>query len=52
MENAREIIFVEKWKNKKAFDEHCNKEYIKMFFNNGKPEFVDIYDVTLYREIK
>jgi quinol monooxygenase YgiN len=45
------ITFIEKWKDKKAFDEHCAKPYISDFFNNVRPGLVDRFEVKLYEEI-
>jgi quinol monooxygenase YgiN len=45
------ITFIEKWKDKKAFDEHCATPYITDFFDNVRPGLVDRFEVKLYEEI-
>jgi quinol monooxygenase YgiN len=45
------ITFIEKWTDKKAFDEHCSTPYITDFFNNVRPGLVDRFEVKLYEEI-
>lgn len=50
-DDARGITFIEKWKDRKAFDEHCAKPYITHFFDDVRPELVDRFEVKLYEEI-
>ena len=45
------ITFIEKWKDKKVFDEHCAMPYIAIFFDNVQPGLVDRFEVKLYEEI-
>jgi quinol monooxygenase YgiN len=45
------ITFIEKWKDKKVFDEHCAMPYITNFFDNVRPGLVDRFEVKLYEEI-
>jgi quinol monooxygenase YgiN len=45
------ITFIEKWKDRKAFDEHCATPYITDFFDNVRPGLVDRFEVKLYEEI-
>lgn len=45
------ITFIEKWKNKRAFDEHCATFYVADFFNRVRPSLVDHFEVKLYEEI-
>jgi quinol monooxygenase YgiN len=45
------ITFIEKWTDKKAFDEHCATRYISDFFDNVRPGLVDRFEVKLYEEI-
>lgn len=47
----REVTFIEKWVNMQTFEEHNNKDYIKNFFNDGAPNHVHMFDVTLYKEV-
>ena len=51
LDNPKVITFIEKWYDKSTFDAHCNTDYIKGFFNNGKPEHVESYEVSLHKEI-
>lgn len=51
MNDSRRVTFVEKWKHRDAFDEHCATPYIKNFFDNIRPLLVEEFEVTLYREI-
>lgn len=45
------ITFIEKWKDKEAFDEHCAMPYITNFFDKVRPDLVDSFEVKLYEEI-
>jgi quinol monooxygenase YgiN len=51
VDDARWVTFVEKWKDQKAFDEHCQMPYIKHFFDDVRPQLVELFDVKLYQEI-
>lgn len=50
IENPEIITFIEKWYDKKTFDEHCAKDYITDFFKGGNPEHVESFEVTLHKE--
>ncbi len=50
-DDPRWITFIEKWKDKKVFDEHCAKPYITHYFNDVRPALVESFEVKLYREI-
>jgi quinol monooxygenase YgiN len=45
------ITFIEKWKDKKVFDEHCATPYITHFFDNVRAGLVERFEVKLYEEI-
>jgi quinol monooxygenase YgiN len=51
VDDPRWITFVEKWKDKKTFDEHCQMPYITNFFDNVRPQLVEDFAVKLYEEI-
>lgn len=51
IDNPLEITFIEKWYDRKTFDEHCAKSYIKDFFKGENPEHVKKFDVSLHRQI-
>lgn len=51
VDDPRWIAFVEKWTDKKAFDEHCATPYIKNYFDNVRPGLVENFEVKLYQEI-
>jgi quinol monooxygenase YgiN len=51
IEDPRNVTFVEKWTNQKAFDEHCQMPYIKHYFDVVRPPLVENFKVTLYQEI-
>ena len=51
VDDPRWVTFVEKWKDKKAFDDHCQMPYIKDFFANVKPRLVETFEVKLYQEV-
>ncbi|HTZ57444.1 MAG TPA: putative quinol monooxygenase [Acidobacteriaceae bacterium] len=51
VDDDRWITFVEKWKDQKAFDEHCKMPYITNFFDNVRPQLVEDFAVKLYQEI-
>ena len=50
-DDSRWITFIEKWKDRKAFDEHCAMPYIAHFFNDVWPGLVESFEVKLYQEI-
>lgn len=52
IDNPEDITFIEKWYDKKTFDEHCAKKYITDFFKDGKanPDHVESFDVSLHKE--
>jgi quinol monooxygenase YgiN len=50
VDDDRWITFVEKWKDQKSFDEHCQMPYIKDYFDNVRPGLVEEFAVKLYRE--
>jgi quinol monooxygenase YgiN len=50
-DDAKGITFIEKWTDRKAFDEHCAMPYISNFFDNVRPELVERFEVKLYEEI-
>jgi quinol monooxygenase YgiN len=45
------ITFIEKWKDKDAFNRHCAMNYIKHFFDEVRPHLVESFEVKLYEEI-
>jgi quinol monooxygenase YgiN len=51
VDDPRWVTFVEKWKDQKSFDEHCQMPYIKDFFDNVRPQLVEDFTVKLYQEI-
>ena len=51
VDDDRWVTFVEKWKDQKAFDEHCQMLYIKHFFDDQRPPLVEDFAVKLYQEI-
>lgn len=50
-DDLRWITYIEKWKDKTAFDEHCAMPYITHFFNDVQPDLAEQFDVKLYQEI-
>jgi len=50
-DDPRGVTFVEKWKNKQVFDEHCATPYISNFFDKVRPGLVERFEVKLYEEI-
>jgi quinol monooxygenase YgiN len=51
VDDPRWVTFVEKWKDQKVFDEHCQMPYIKDYFDNVRPGLVQDFAVKLYQEI-
>jgi quinol monooxygenase YgiN len=51
VDDERWVTFVEKWKDQKAFDEHCQMPYITHFFDDLRPQLVEDFAVKLYQEI-
>ncbi len=45
------ITFIEKWRDREAFDLHCATHYIKHFFDEVRPHLVERFEVKLYKEI-
>jgi quinol monooxygenase YgiN len=50
-DDPRWLTFIEKWSDRRAFDEHCAMPYIKRYFDEVRPELVETFEVKLYREI-
>jgi len=50
IDNPKEIIYIEKWKDEDRFNAHCNSEYIVNYFNNQMLNLIDGFDVKLYKE--
>jgi quinol monooxygenase YgiN len=50
-DDLRWVTFIEKWKNREAFDRHCSMPYINHYFDNVRPHLVEQFEVTLYEEI-
>jgi len=51
IENPRSIVFVEKFKDQKAFDFHCNTPHVKRLLNEIAPALAESFAVTLCKEI-
>ncbi len=51
IDDPRWVTYIEKWKDKEAFDKHCNAPRITHYFNVDRPELVETYEVKLYHEI-
>jgi len=50
-DDNRWITFIEKWKDRNVFDQHCATPYIKQFFDDIRPRLVETFEVKLYEEI-
>ena len=50
-DDPRWVTFIEKWKDRTVFDEHCATPYIAGFFNDVRPGLVETFEVKLYEEI-
>lgn len=50
-DDSRRITFVEKWKDRAAFDQHCSTAYIKNFFDHVRPQLVERFEVKLSYEV-
>lgn len=50
-DDPRWITYIEKWRDKEAFDAHCEMPYITHFFEDVQPQLVDKLEVKLYHEI-
>lgn len=46
-----DLCLFEQWKSRKDFDAHCEKVYIKDFFNTTARMYVDKMDVRLYHHV-
>lgn len=42
------VCLIERWKSRIHFDDHCNTDYIKHFFNIISPQVVEKTDIRLY----
>jgi len=47
----RRITFIEKWKDRAAFDQHCATSYIANFFDHVRPPLVEHFEVKLSWEV-
>jgi quinol monooxygenase YgiN len=45
VDDPRWITYIEKWEDKKTFDEHCAMPYITRFFNDVQPGLVEKFEV-------
>jgi quinol monooxygenase YgiN len=50
-DEPRRITFIEKWKDRDAFDQHCATTYIAKFFDHVRPMLVEQFEVKLYCEV-
>jgi quinol monooxygenase YgiN len=50
-DDPRWLTFIEKWSDRRTFDEHVKMPYIKHYFDEVRPELVEAFEVKLYREI-
>lgn len=46
-----DIALHEKWKDRSSFEHHCQQSYIKNFFDNISPLYVEESDVRLYETV-
>jgi quinol monooxygenase YgiN len=51
VDDPRWITYIEKWKDQKCFDDHCNNQHVTHYFNDVRPGLVETFEVKLYREI-
>ena len=45
------ITFIEKYASQEAFDYHCERPYIKTFFDDVSPKLAEAVVVTLCKEV-
>lgn len=50
-DDLRRITFIEKWKDRAAFDQHCSTSYIADFFDHVRPQLVEQFEVKLSYEV-
>ncbi|WP_186379648.1 putative quinol monooxygenase [Yersinia mollaretii] len=43
-----DVCLIETWRSREDFEQHCNTEYIKNFFDLTSKNIVELYDVRLY----
>ncbi len=51
IDNPAMVAFIEKFKSREAFDQHCAMPYVRDFFATVAPELVESQAVNLYREV-
>jgi quinol monooxygenase YgiN len=51
VDDPRWVTYIEKWKDKKTFDQHCATPCITHFFDIVRPGLVEKFEVKLYQEI-
>ncbi len=51
VDDPRWVTFIEKWKDKKSFDQHCATPRITHHFNDVVPGLAEKFEVKLYEEI-
>jgi quinol monooxygenase YgiN len=50
-DDPRWITFIEKWKNREVFDEHCATPYITHYFKDVRPGLVESFEVKIYHQL-
>src|SRR3982074_1974339 len=50
-DDPRWITFIEKWRDKKTFDEHCAMPYITHYFNAVRPSLGESFEGKLGHEV-
>lgn len=51
-ENPLIFTFVDRFKDAKAFEHHCEQEYTTKYFDNILPNLVDSMEITTQNEIE
>jgi quinol monooxygenase YgiN len=51
IDDRRRVTFIEKWKNRTVFDQHCATPYVTRFFDELRPALAESFEVKLYHEI-
>jgi quinol monooxygenase YgiN len=50
-DDSRWVTFIEKWKDREAFDRHCATPPIKHYYDVIRPQLVEQFEVKLYEEV-
>lgn len=51
LDDDNKVAFVEKFVDRAAFDQHCEKQAIQDYFHNVMPELVESHHVEVFNQV-